>query len=246
MVFEIAHLREALAKPGLAEAVPCIPLGFGPADAELKGGLRRGALHEVFAGAGHEICAAGFAAGLALRLAENRPLLWISQSYATQEHGGLCPTGLFEFGLDPSKLILLSVAHAQNALRAAADALTCGPLGAVIIEIIGHPKILDLTASRRLVLACERQGVPAVLLRFGAIPQTSAAETRWLVKGAPSDFAGENWGQPAFDVSLIRNRSGRLGEWTFAWSCDDGHFAETKAASGAVVSAPSHRQAKAA
>lgn len=246
MTSDLSHLREALAKPDLTEDAPCIPLGFGPADAELKGGVRRGALHEVFAVPGHEVGAAGFAAGLALRLAEGKPLLWIGQSFAAQEHGGLCPTGLFEFGLDPSKLILLSASHAEDALRAAGDALTCRPLGAVIIELIGHPKILDLTASRRLVLACEKHGVPAVLLRFGAAPQTSAAETRWLVKAAASSSAGENWGLPVFDVSLVRNRSGRLGRWVFAWSCDDGRFKEQPATSGAVVSTPPDRQAEAA
>jgi len=225
---------------------PALALGFAPSDAELKGGVRRGSLHEVYARPGHEVSAAGFAAGLALRLSEGKPLLWIGQSFATQEHGGLCPTGLFEFGLDPSKLILLAVAHAEDALRAAGDALTCGALGAVIIEVIGQPKILDLTASRRLVLACEKQGVPALLLRFGAAPQTSASETRWLVQAASSSFAGENWGQPVFDVSLVRNRSGRLGQWVFAWSCDDGRFAERKTPSGAVVSAPPDRQAEAA
>ncbi|MBG1233597.1 ImuA family protein [Aestuariivirga litoralis] len=223
-----------------------LPLGYAPADAELKGGVRRGALHEVFAVPGHEVTAAAFTAGLALRLAERKHLLWIGQSFAAQEHGGLCPTGLFEFGLDPAKLILLSVGHAEDALRASGDALTCRALGAVIIEVIGSPKILDLTASRRLVLACEKQGVPAVLLRFGAAPQASAAETRWLVKAAPSAFAGENWGQPVFDASLIRNRNGRTGQWVFEWSCDNGRFAERQTASGTVVPAPAHRQAEAA
>ncbi len=246
MSSDIAHLRASLAKPVLAEDVHFMPLGFEPADRILNGGVRRGALHEIFALAGHEITAAGFATGLALRLAQKKPLLWIGQSFAAQEHGGLCPTGLFEFGLDPSRLICLSVAQAQDALRAAGDALACASLGAVIIEDTGHQKILDLTASRRLVLACEQYGVPAVLLRFGTVPQTSAAETRWLIKAAESATAGENWGQPVFDVGLIRNRNGRVGQWVLAWSCDNGCFEDAKAVFGAVVPPAFDRQAQAA
>ncbi len=247
MASEIAHLREALAKPALAEVAPFMPLGFRQADHTLNGGVRRGALHEVFAPGGHEVTAAGFVTGLALRLAEKKkPLLWIGQSYAAQEHGGLCPIGLFEFGLDPSRLVHLSVAQPKDTLRAAGDALTCASLGAVIIEVTGQPKILDLTASRRLVLACERHGVPAVLSRFGASPQTSAAETRWQVKAAASTMAGENWGQPVFDVSLIRNRNGRLGQWVLAWSCDNGRFEDAKTAFGIVVPEACDRQAQAA
>lgn len=237
MASDIPHLREA---PSV------LRLGHTEADAVLKGGVRRGALHEVFAVASHEASAIGFATGLALRLAEKRPLLWIGQNFAAQEHGGLCPTGLFEFGLDPSRLICLSVAQAQDGLRAAGDALTCASLGALIIEVTGSPKILDLTASRRLVLACEHHGVPAILLRLNAVPQTSAAETRWLVKAASSTDAGENWGQPVFDASLIRNRMGRLGQFVFAWSCDDACFEDAETAFGTVVSKTFDRQAEAA
>lgn len=240
---KVSFLRSVLAKPGLSEAAHLVPLGYGPVDAALKGGLKRGALHEVFASAGHEAAATGFAAGLVSRLAQDKLLFWIGQNFASQEHGGLCPTGLFEFGLDPARLVFLSVVHAQEALRAAGDALTCTSLGVVIIEITGTPKVLDLAASRRLILACAQHSVSAILLRFGAVPQNSAAETRWRVNAALSAPAGDDWGHPVFDVSLVRNRNGRTGQWVFAWSCDDGCFKNATAASGAVVSAPSGRQA---
>jgi protein ImuA len=217
-----------------------------PADRALKGGFRRGALHEVFAQSGHEAAATGFAAGLAVRLAQDRQVLWIGQDFVVRELGAVCPTGFFEFGLDPSRLIFLAVAQAQDALRAGHDALGCASLGAVIIEIMGNPKALDLTASRRLVLASAQSAVPAILLRFGAEPQASAAETRWLVGAASSAPAFESWGQPVFDVSLIRNRKGGTGQWVFAWSCDHGCFADASAVAGAMVPAPADRQAEAA
>jgi protein ImuA len=221
---KLSLLRSALVKPVLPKSKHFVRLGHDQVDQASKGGLRRGAL----------------------RLVQNRQVLWIGEKFAWQEHGMPCPTGFFELGLDPSQIIFLSVAQAQDALRAAGDALTCANLGAVIVEVTGNPKILDFTASRRLVLACAQNSVPAVLLRFGAVPQTSAAETRWIVKAAPSATESDNWGHPAFDVSLVRNKNGRTGQWVFAWSCDDGRFENTKADFGAVVPTPANRPAEAA
>jgi protein ImuA len=243
---KVSLLRDGLARPALTEATGRACLGYDPVDQALKGGLRRGALHEVFASAGHEAAATGFTAGLVARMAMGRQVFWISQEFASREYGAFCPPGFFEFGLDPSRFIFLSAVRLQDTLRAAGDALACAGLGAVVVEIMGNPKALDLTASRRLVLASARNSVPSILLRLGATPQASAAETRWLVKTAPSSPEINDWGQPMFDVSLIRNRQGWTGQWVFSWSCDDGRFEEAKAAFGAVVSTPANRQAEAA
>lgn len=239
-------LRDALAKPAPLKAADHVRLGYDPVDQALQGGLRRGALHEVFASVGHETAATGFAAGLVARLAKGRQVFWISQEFVSREYGAFCPPGFFEFGLVPSRLVFLSAARIQDVLRAAGDALACAGLGTVIIEMMGNPKALDLTASRRLALASARNATPSILLRLGAAPQASAAETRWLVKAASSAPESEDWGQPVLDVSLIRNRQGRTGQWVFSWSCDDRRFEEAQAASGGVVSTPANRQAEAA
>ncbi|HEX4295203.1 MAG TPA: hypothetical protein VHZ29_13800, partial [Rhizomicrobium sp.] len=225
-----------------------VPLGHGPADACLKGGVQRGALHEVFAHPGHETAATGFAASLCARLAVCKPVLWIRQDYCALEFGELAATGLLELGIDPSCLLLLCVAHAEDALRAASDALTCKELGAVVIELSGEPRILDLTASRRLTLACAQTNVTAFLLRFAAQPDASSAETRWRIRGAPSP-RDEGWGQPIFEAELVRNRHGSTGRWVMEWSCDDGLFRESRESTsdrGAVVPAPFDRPAAAA
>ncbi len=73
------------------------------------------------------------------------------------------------------------MSSAADALRAGCDALSCKGLGAVVIEVVGNPKVLDLVASRRLTLAADRSGVSAILLREGACPAPSSAETRWVV-----------------------------------------------------------------
>lgn len=220
-------------------------LGIEDVDARL-GGLPRGALHEIFAGTdGHAGAAIGFAAVLARLVCAKRSLLWVRQDFAALEYGEIAASGLLELGLDPHRLILVRAADALGVLRVAADALACGGLGAVVAEIPGNPKILDLTASRRLVFAAARKNVTALLLRLNATPTPSAAETRWMVRAARSDSADDDWGRPRFDVTLARHRHGATGQWLMEWSCDDGHFIKPgnrlAAHSGAVAATPAHR-----
>jgi protein ImuA len=238
----IAQLRAALAKPHGDDRAR---VALGVADECLKGGLKPGACHEVFAVAGHETAATGFMAGLAWRIAAGKTVLWIVQDFSALEHGALAATGLVELGIDPSRVLMLRVAHAEDALRAASDALTCAALGAVVIEIVGTPKVLDLTASRRLTLAAAENGVTALLLRFGTEPDASSAETRWLVRAAPSRADDLHWGRPAYECELVRNRQGSTGRWVMEWSSDDGIFRE-QADRGAVVPAVVDRPAAAA
>ena len=57
-----------------------------------------------------------------------------------------------------------------RALRTAADALACDALGAVVLEVWGEARQLDLVASRKLTLAAQASGVTALLLRVAAPP----------------------------------------------------------------------------
>lgn len=248
---KLAALRAALVHPAMAmDAHGHVASGHPGVDACLRGGLRRGALHEIFAESGHEAAATGFAAALAFRMAARKRLLWIRQDFAAGEFGGLDAGGLLELGLDPARLLLLRLADAANVLRAGGDALTCAALGALVIELAGEPKTLDLNASRRLALAGAQKGVTTFLLRFAAQPKVSTAETRWRVRAASSSHRDEDWGFPTFDAELVRSRHGRTGRWILAWSCDDGFFRQsggTRAAdSGAVVAPPADRPAAAA
>ena len=222
---KLAVLRASLASHAL-ERPACersAPLGHPDAAACLNGGLARGALHEVFAG-GQEAAAAGFALALAGRvLSKNKWLLWVRQDFCALEAGEIYGGGVLELGLDPSRVLLLQAGDAQAVLRAAGDALDCKGLGAVMIEPWGEPKIFDLVASRRLTLAAAKHGISAILLRRGAVPSPSAAETRWLVRAAPSP-PGDDWGRPLFDVTLVRNRHGVLGRWIMEWDQDEAIF----------------------
>jgi protein ImuA len=119
------------------------------------------------------------------------------------------------------------VPDAASVLRAAGEGLATESLGAVVIEPWGESRLFDLATSRRLVLAAARTHVTAILLRAGAVPAPSAAETRWLVRAGKShpdneDWAdNEDWGTPVFDASLVRNRHGTTGQWVMEW-IDDG------------------------
>jgi protein ImuA len=245
----LANLRgriERIEAPGDAYAPRRVALGHAEADAVLQGGLALGAMHEVFAEAGRQSAVAtGFVAGLAGRVAASRrPLLWVRQDFAELESGALSMSGLAELGLDPRLLVTVRAADVEAALRAAADALACDALGAVVLEVWGGARQFDLVASRKLTLAAQASGVTCLLLRMAAEPQPSTAETRWIVRAAhspPAPSAASSWGAPLFDARLVRNRHGPLGRWIMEWKCDECLFARPAADPQPVAAAPAHR-----
>lgn len=224
----LASLRETIGHlEGEADGLARVVLGHAGADAMLQGGLARGALHEVFAESGrHGAAATGFVAGLAHRLAGRRPLVWVRQDFAERESGALSMSGLNELGVDPRLLVTVRATDAETALRAVSDALACDALGAVILDVWGEVRILDLVASRRLTLAARASNVTCLVLRTAATPSASTAETRWVVRAASSSPATEAWGAPMLDAQLVRNRHGQTGRWIMEWKCDEGLFRE--------------------
>jgi protein ImuA len=236
-----------------------VALGHADADATLQGGLAVGAMHEVFADAGrHSAAATGFVAGLAGRAAARRPLVWVRQDFTEIESGALSMSGLAELGLDPRLLVTVCAADVDTALRTAADAFACDALGAVVLEVWGEARQLDLVASRKLTLAAQASGVTGLLLRVAAEPQPSTAETRWIVRAAHSPPAAllmpaaplvlaaplmpaAPWGAPMFDAQLVRNRHGPVGRWIMEWKCDECLFSKPAAYPQPVAAAPAHR-----
>jgi protein ImuA len=221
------------------------PLGHAGADAVLKGGIALGAMHEVFAGAGGQAAAAtGFALGLTRRITQGkRFVLWVRQDFSALESGDLSMSGFAELGLDPRHLVVVRAPTAEIVLRTAADGLACNALGAVVAEIWGETRAFDLVASRKLTLAAGESGVTALMLRLGAAPQASTAETRWIVRAAHSppvaDWQG--WGWPSFDAELARNRHGRTGRWLMEWTSDEYLFRERAAHPQRLAAAPADR-----
>src|SRR6202166_2440533 len=215
-------------------------LGHAEADAALKGGLALGVVHEVFCEGHQSAVATGFLAGLVARAAARRPLVWVRQDFSELETGALSMSGLAELGLDPRCVVSVRAADVESALRTAADALACDGLGAVVLEVWGGARQLDLVASRKLTLAAQASGVTGLLLRVAAEPQPSTAETRWIVRAAHSPPAS-SWNAPVFDAQLVRNRHGPVGRWIMEWKCDECLFAKPAAYPQPVAAAPAHR-----
>lgn len=200
-----------------------LPLGIAPLDRLLAGGLRKNALHEIRGEETRDSAAAtGFAAAILSRLAlaDDRPVLWILEAAAVREAGLPYGAGFDRLGLDSRRLIVVRVRRPGEALWAFEEGLRCRGLAAVLAEIRGHPKKLDLTASRRLALRAGESGVMGLLLRQAGAPEPGAALTRWHVSPQPAaildDFAA-GIGRPVWRLALERNRSGLTGTFNLEW-----------------------------
>jgi protein ImuA len=243
----LSALRRSLAQLAPSGAAHCGLFGLGAplVDEALGGGLSRGGIHEVFAGeVGDGAAAAGFAVALALRNAGPAGrILWVRHEMAGLETGSLYAPGLGQLGADPDAFILVAIRDVEAALRAADEAMRCAALSAVIIEVWGEKRVLDLTASRRLSLAAEKSGVTGLFIRAAADPSPSAALTRWSVKAAASTpLAAGAPGSPAFDLELLRHRAGLSGgPWRVEWNRDQRSFRDVPALPGALAPLPDHR-----
>ena len=192
------------------------PLGDRRIDACFRaGGLPLGRWHEITAETRDPAHAApsGFAATLVQRAAPKGVVFWVVQ------RDDVYPQGLQAFGLDPGRVLFVRVDKDSDGLSVMENALRTKGVGAVVGEIAA----LDLTASKRLQLACECWGTTGFVLRRAryAAPHkrpsgridTSSATTRWRVTPAPSVTDKPGLGPPRWRVALERNRNGRTCGW---------------------------------
>ena len=154
--------------------------------------LKRGRTHEA-GGPGARIFAAAQA---------RAPVIWIYPRHAPER---LMPAGLARF-FPPADLLLAEGAREIELLWMAEEALRSGAAGLVVAELT---EPLGLTPGRRLQLAAEAGGATGLMLmRDGA--GCNAAETRWHCAPEAADSTRHRW-------SLIKNKSGTLGEWMVEW-----------------------------
>ncbi len=232
---ELARLRQRVAEiegrpPVLPGEAAILPFGLGRLDRHLAGGLRRHALHEIRgATAPESVAAFGFAAAILSRLTKSdpRPVLLVAEAGSFGETGHPYAPGLAGYGLDPRRLILVKAKRPADALWVFEEAIRCAGLLAVLAEIRGTPRQLDLTASRRLALRAAESGVMGLLLRHGSNAEPGAADTRWHVVPRPAgtlqDFPS-GIGRPAWRLDLERNRHGPTGLFDLEWNHDDRSF----------------------
>jgi protein ImuA len=219
----------ALETRGRADA-GVLPFGVEAMDACLPGGgLGLGRWHEITGeGLEAETCVApsAFAALAAAPLAKTGEAVWVLR------RDDLWAPGLTGLGFPPERLIQVCARDEAETLAIMEDALSTVGVSAVFGEV----EAVDLTAGRRLQLACERRGATGFVLKrrpFGGGGRKEAAgsvaATRWRISSAPSEpAAGEHGlGDPRFRVELERCRGGRTGAWilqapgAYSWEAGD-------------------------
>jgi protein ImuA len=172
-----------------------------------------GRLHELHAATPADAPAAAAAALLMAHAGcPDRPVAWLRLQAAERSTGILHGPGLAELGFPPDRLLLAVLPDDLALLKAGTDLLKSRALGAVLLELHGPCRRLDLTTSRRLALAAAAGNCLALLLRVAAEPAPSSAWHRWQVAAAPSrPLAARAPGAPAFTFELLRNRAGPAG-----------------------------------
>jgi protein ImuA len=239
--FAAVRAKVAALEAGGAPAQAVLPFGDARLDKVFPaGGLPLGCWHEV-AGEGLEIETAAapsaFVAALARTLAARGAVVWVMR------RGDLYAPGLAGMGFPADRLIQVQARDEAQALAVLEDAL--GTAG--VAAAIGEVGFVDLTAGRRLQLACERRGATGFVIRrrpFGGpaggrarkgaaqgehgAAMGSAAAARWTVGAAPSGEeaglgrdvpgSGLGLGPPRWRVDLTRCRGGRPGRWILEMS----------------------------
>ncbi|MBV8686206.1 MAG: protein ImuA [Alphaproteobacteria bacterium] len=211
----LAALRaevRALESATAGEGRPCLPFGIESIDSRLAGGgLAAAALHEAAGdrdGLFDEAAATLFLAAIAART--HGTVLW---ALARRD---LFAPGLALAGLAPDRILYAECDRDEEVLAVMEEGLRHGSLGAVVGETARAP----MAATRRLQLAAEEGGTPALMLKRRKKPGEdpldlpSAAVTRWRIGCAPSSplpVAGV--GRPRWRLALARQRGGEPHEW---------------------------------
>jgi len=153
------------------------------------------------------------------------------ESAAGREAGLPYGRGFDHLGLDAKRLILVRARRADEALWVCEEGLRCRGLAAVLAEIRGSPRALDLTASRRLALRARDNKVMGLLLRQAASAEPGAEATRWLVAPRPAaitDDFSPGIGNPVWRLVLERSRTGRTGSCDLEWDHGTRRFASVR------------------
>jgi protein ImuA len=218
----LVALREeigAIERSGFAgPARPCLGFGIAEVDGRLAAGGLLPALHEAAAASpapGDDAAATLFLAALAALFSRaleggRGQVLW------ALTRRDLFAPGLAQAGLGPERLIHAECRDDSEVLAVIEEGVRHGGLAAAIGEV-GRA---EMAATRRLQLAAEDRGTPALLLRrwrkAGADPlgPPSAAATRWRIAAAPAaPLPYEGIGRARWRVELARQRGGPPHLW---------------------------------
>ena len=223
-----------------------VTLGVPEIDAVLPGGgLLTGALHEIEAGptssgrvAPHDGPALGFTAHMLGRFGAGT-ILWCRPPAESFDALPYAPA--LSRWFDPARLLMVTARREEDLFWAMEEGLRAPGIAAVVGETVAA----DSTAGRRLSLAAEKNGVPALLLRAHPAPPQSVCTTRWRVSSAPSRAGTgiERMGEARWQVELRRNRFGlpsveEMPSWLLEWNDEAHRLAVVPQAVGGSLSAP--------
>lgn len=160
-----------------------------------------------------DVGAAGFALA---QIPQHGRILWVQERLVALETGRPFGRGCVRFGCAMDRLALACSRNARDLLWTVEEGLRCRSLAAIVAEVWGNPKVLDFTASKRLAVRAERQGVPVFMVRYNACADLSAARRRWNVRSLPSaphPYDAKAPGAPRWRAELFRARDIRPGCW---------------------------------
>ncbi|WP_269931829.1 ImuA family protein [Aminobacter sp. HY435] len=230
-----------------------LPTGVERLDEVLGGGLPKAALTEIH---GTETRNAGAAAGFALCLVSgmlterSQPrdlVLWVGTAEMFREAGLPYAPGLGGlFGITAENLLLAEAPKAADVLWIAEEAARIDEISAVVVELRGNPRSVDLTATRRLHRRAQDSGRPVFLLRQSAEPAPTAAPVRLVVSPAPASLRQTLLGPlagsiaaPAFAVEIGKSRTALAGSFILEWNPDARTLAERSPENRVAVVSPS-------
>lgn len=150
---------------------------------------------------------------------------------ALMKDGGICvwigrarrifAPALAAFGVEPHRVIFVSLDKDSDTLWVMEEALKCPGLAAVVCEL----REVDFRQSQRFQRAVEHSRVTGFVLRNALTKLGSTAcAARWQVQPLPS---ADLYGLPGpgflrWQVDLLKVRNGQPGKWILEWQ--DGQF----------------------
>lgn len=210
-----AEIR-AIERSGPVRGGQALPFGIAEVDARLAHGGLVPALHEAAAASpapGDDAAATLFLAAAAARFAIAQGAGQVLWALTRRD---LFAPGLAQAGLMPDRLVYAECRNDAETLAVMEEGVRHGGLAAVL----GEAGRADMAATRRLQLAAEESGTPALMLRrwrkadLDPLGAPSAAFTRWRIAAAPSaplPFPG--LGRARWRVELARQRGGPPYQW---------------------------------